>query len=218
MKKSLNDADKALLESKISEAESRTKVEFLLAFTEKCDDYPEIPWKAFALGVSVSLLFSILYILLYPSWINAGLVFGMILVTLVFSSLLSLLTLLSDVFARVFLPEERAHAETMQFAESFFYRRDFGNTNARNAVLVLVSLFEKYVVLIPDRGLEKRLSNEEANAVVNKITRKLREDGLMEAYKTAIDKLVKILETSVPAGESKNELPNEIIFIKGEKK
>lgn len=216
MEKSLNEADKVLLESKVREAESRTKVEFILAFAEKCDNYPEIPWKAFAVGVSVTILFSILYILVYPFWINAGIVFVMILVILVFSALLSLITLLYHPFARVFLPEERAHSETMQFAESFFYRRDLSNTESRNAVLVLISMFEKHVVLIRDNGLQNRISRHEADEVVNKIIKKLNEDGLVEAYKTAIDRLVIILEPSSPDIETKNELANEIIFIKGE--
>ena len=216
MKKVLADTDKAMLESKIEEAESRTKVEFILAFAQKCDNYPEIPWKAFAVGVSVSAVFAILYTILFPFWINAMMVFSIILIILVFSAFLSLLTLLYDPFARVFLPEERAQAETMQFAESFFYRRDFSNTDARNAVLVLITIFERQVVLIPDSGLQARIGPDKANEVVTKIIKKLREDGLVEAYKTAIDKLVKTLEPSAPLGEMKNELPNEIIFIKGE--
>ena len=53
MKQILSDTDRILLDKRIAEAEIKTKAQIVLATVKRSDNYPEIPWKAFAFGSSI---------------------------------------------------------------------------------------------------------------------------------------------------------------------
>lgn len=49
------------LDPRVAEVEKRTGVQIVVAVIEKSDSYPELPWKAFALGAAVAGLAVSLY-------------------------------------------------------------------------------------------------------------------------------------------------------------
>ena len=58
MKQILSASDRDLLDKRIMEAELQTKAQIVVALVKRCDNYAEIPWKAFAIGASVAGLCS----------------------------------------------------------------------------------------------------------------------------------------------------------------
>ncbi len=73
-------------------------------------------------------------------------------------------------FARFFLEAHRAEVEVRQYAQSLFLSREVFATRGRTGVLLLVSMFERQVVLLPDTGLAKRLSREAMHHIVARMT------------------------------------------------
>ena len=64
MKRKLTDDDRNRLDTLVIETEKRTNTQIVLAVIQRSDSYAELPWKAFALGASISsLLIFILTIL-----------------------------------------------------------------------------------------------------------------------------------------------------------
>ena len=54
MRRTLTQQERASLEVRVAEAEARTEAQLMVAVIERCDAYPELPWKAFAVGASAA--------------------------------------------------------------------------------------------------------------------------------------------------------------------
>ena len=104
--------------------------------------------------------------------------------------------------------------ETRQYAESLFLNRELFATEGRRGVLLLVSLFEKQVVLIPDKGVRDHLSISSMEKIINEMTPLLQKGELADALETGLNLLTTELK---PVSENieKNELSNEIIEEEG---
>ena len=58
-------------------------------------------------------------------------------------------------FARLFLRKSRAAVEVLQYAKMQFLDRELFATPNRTAILVLVSMLERRVVILADKGLRR---------------------------------------------------------------
>ena len=124
MKPVLSDDDKSQLEKRIAEAEKLTKIQIVLATVKRSDSYPEIPWKAFALGVSIRLLVFSLDMILF-SWIQDIAVLVSVVAILAVAAFVVQMTILFPRFARLFLSGSRAKWETRQYADFLFFPGNF---------------------------------------------------------------------------------------------
>jgi putative membrane protein len=215
MKQILSDTDRTLLDKLIAEAERATKAQIVLVTVKRSDSYAEIPWKAFAFGSSITALVVFLLDLLLPGWITDTLILFTVATILATGALFVLLTILFQGFARLFLSESRKETETMQYAESLFLARELYATEDRRGILLLVSQFEQRVVILPDKGVRDRISNEVIKNIISKISRNLRQNEVRKAMETALEELVTELSSSALSRPGKNELSNEIIEEEG---
>lgn len=220
MKRILSDQDRAQLDERIAETEKRTKAQIVAAVIQRSDTYTELPWKAFALGVSIAgLLVFILDLFLY-SWTSYVMAFVAVAITLVAGLAFALLAVFFPGFARLFLPVHRAEVEVRQYAESLFLDRELFATDERTGVLMLVSLFERKVVILPDKGISSRLSGDAMDDVIAFMIPFLRRKEIYRALEGGLEKLSLVLEVlALPGGSpgkrGGNKLPDEIIEEKG---
>lgn len=211
-------ADRERLDRLIAESERRTGAEIVLAVIRRCDLYPEIPWKAFALGASVT---GLVIFVVYAStlfWISAAIVLLAVAAVLAGGSVLALLAMLEPRFARLFLSRHRAKEEVRQYAESLFLSRELFHTAERKGVLLLVGLFERQVLLLPDKGVRDRLNGHATQRVIRPMTELLRANEVGRAMEEGLAQITRILEPGVsetPADAGANELPNTIIEEEG---
>jgi putative membrane protein len=218
MKQVLSDYDRGQLNQRIAEAEKRTKAQIVLAVIKRCDTYAELPWKAFALGASIAGLSIFILDLLLKYWASHSMVLIAVAAPLAAGAALGLLTVFVPRFARLFLSVHRAEAEVRQYTESLFLARQLFATSQRTGILLLVSLFERKVVLLPDRGLRNKLTGDTMRDVIERMTPPLSRNEVARALEAGLERLSQVLETSAqgrPAGSGKNELPNAIIEEKG---
>lgn len=218
MKRILSDHDSGRLDQHIAEAEKRTKTQIVLAVIKRSDNYAELPWKAFALGASIAgLLVFILDLLLYY-WTSHTMVLIAVAVTLAAGAVFALLAVFIPEFARLFLSTNRAEVEVRQYAESLFLSRELFATSKRTGILLLVSLFERQVVILPDKGLSNRLTVDAMQDIIARMITPLAQNEISRALEDGLELLAQIMESSTPggpAGKGENELSDEIIEEKG---
>ena len=215
MKHILPDQARTALDRRVAEAEKRTGAQIVLAVVRRSDVYAELPWKAFALGAAVAGTGAVLLDLLRPAWNSGAAVLFAVVATLAVGAACALLCVLVPGFARLFLDVHRAEVEVRQYAESLFLSRELFTTLDRIGVLLLVSMFERRVVLLPDTGMAKRLGREAMHDIVARMTASLAGGRVDRALEQGIQGLEEHL-ASKPAGAGPgNDLPNEVIEEKG---
>lgn len=215
MKHILSEQQRIQLDQRIVEVEKKTGVQIVLAVIERSDAYAELPWKAFALGSSLAGLGAVLLNLLQPEWHSNLTVLLVVVATLATGAACALLCIALPSFARLFLAAHRAKVEARQYAESLFLSREVFATRGRTGLLLLLSMFEQRVVLLPDSGLRKRLSREAQQAIVDSITTSLVTGSVSAALANGLRGLEQILAATATGAARENELPNAIIEEEG---
>jgi putative membrane protein len=214
MQKNLSDTDRKRIDGLIADVENRTNTQIVLAVIRRSDSYAEIPWKAFALGASIAGLLILIWKLLTYDWDPT--VTGLLAVvgTLGGGAILALLTLIWPQFARQFLSFTRADVEVRQYAESLFLNRELFSTSKRTGILILVSVFERKVVLLPDRGLSERLTKDSTQRIINTMTPLLKQGKVSQAFEAGLQQISHFLGKTEQY-DNKNELSDEIIEENG---
>jgi len=197
--------------------EARTGAEVLVAVVGKCDCYPELPWKAFALGAAAGAQLVLLQWLWRPIWsasweapANVALVLGL-------GGLASLLTIFWPGLARLFLDRARVETETRQYAQAFFLERDMSRTTARNALLILVGVFERQVVILPDRGVADRLAPDGLASAIAPMVGALRRGDHFQALREGLIRIEALLREAgfhAPEGQT-DQIADELVQQKG---
>jgi len=87
-------------------------------------------------------------------------------------------------------------------------------TSKRNGILFLVSLFERKVMILPDKGLNDHLPEKKMKEIITAMTPYLARRDIRQAFESGLAQLVKTLGVAKP-GKNQNELSDEIIEEKG---
>jgi putative membrane protein len=215
MKHYLNDQERTKLDLRIAEAEKRTGAQIVLAVIERCDSYAELPWKAFALGAAAAGLAGVMLSLIRPVWTPGLAVLLAVVATLGTGAVFALACITLPSAARFFLDAHRAETEVRQYAQALFLDRELFATHGRTGALLLVSMFERQVVLLPDKGLKTRLSREAMEEIVGRMTTALAVGQVGRALENGLDALEKALTPTAPGAVQEDELPNAVVEEKG---
>lgn len=216
MKRFLSDEEQKKLDQRISAAEKRTGAQIVLAVTERADSYPEIPWKAFALGSSIAALITFIMNALVYTWPPIFTLTKTTALIIGAGALLALITTVVPKFARLFLPAYRIETEVLQYAESLFLERELFATKERNGVLFLISIFERQVLILPDTGVGSRLKEEARKDIIKNIAGLIAKGEIYEAFGQGLEQMSLSLGSS-DGGTGNNELTNDIIQEDGDK-
>ena len=218
MKPILSDENRKRLERHIAEAEKRTGCQIVLAVIRRSDSYSELPWKAFSLAASVTALIVCIVGAFSKGWNYDAWSILPVVSILLAGAVFALLAVLVPSFARLFLPRHRTKTEVRQYAESLFLRKELSATVKRTGVLLMVSQFERRVVLLPDKGVKPRLSDDTMHDIIKGMISHLVRDNVHLALQEGLERLVLAL-ASPAKGRSKrsrkNETPDQIIEEKG---
>ena len=206
MKQTLSEEERDSLNRKVEAAEKHTGAQIVLAIIERSDSYAEIPWKAFALGTSGAGLLVLLMNRMWPLPDPVMAALLAIVIMLATGAGFALLSVFVPDFARLFLHSHRAEVETMQYAKSLFLSRELFGTPERRAVLLLVSLFERRIVVLPDAGLNLKINQETIEKIIVHMRIYLNSGKTAQALETGLKKLEEVILSDGPS----HELPNVI--------
>lgn len=193
-------AEAAAIERRVGEFEARTGVEIVAAVETRSDLYPEVPWRAFALGASLAASTLLAGIVLFGSWTAPGALLAQAAFILGAGALAALLAVLVPGVGRRFTSASRMRQEVRQRAEVVFLQRELFATPDRNAILVLVSRFERLVVVVADTAYRGRVSSAAWRSVVERMTPSLGRGQLVEAFAEGLGAIEKLLQAEGLAG------------------
>lgn len=215
MKPILTDQERLELDRRVADVEKRTGAQIVLAVIQRSDTYAELPWKAFALGTAVAGLVSVLHDRLGPGRYSSSAVLFAVVSILATGGACALLCIVWPKFARLLVDAHRTEVEVRQYAQSLFLAREVFATRGRTGVLLLVSMFERQVILLPDAGLATRLTPAATQDIVARLTAALADGQVARALENGLQRLERDLAATA-AGESlENELPNTIVEEEG---
>jgi len=189
----LTDDEKAAIEARVAALEQALGIEVVTVVTAKSDEYPEIVWTAFAFGAAFAALFVAVADALRPEWVTSALVFSSVVAVLAVGALCALATVYVPAFARLFLRKSRAAVEVAQYANDQFLQRELFATPTRTALLVVVSLLEHRVVILPDKGLRAHASAAQWDGVIARMTPRLAAGATGAAVTAGLDAVAELL-------------------------
>jgi uncharacterized membrane protein len=168
------------------------------------------------LGSSIAGLAIFLTDLIIFRWTTDTTILFAVAAILFTGAALSLLTVIIPGFAGFFISKIRKETETSQYAESLFLSRELFATEGRRGILLLVGLFEKQIVILPDKGVRNILDNDKMEKIIFKMIPFLRTNEVRDALEAGLKGIVESLCPPLPEGSRKDELSNEIIEEEGE--
>lgn len=189
----LTPTDMQAIEARVAALEKSHGVEVVTVVVGKSDVYPETVWKAFALGAALTALAVTVADVVRPDWAGAWPALSAVLATLGVGVLCALACVYVPAFARLFLRETRASLEVHQFAKVQFLERELFATATRTAILVLVSLLERRVVILADKGMHAHVGAAEWDAVIARMTPPLGDGRTGEALQAGLAAIGELL-------------------------
>jgi len=207
------------VEACIARVEERTGVQVVTAVVGRCDGYPDIVWKAFALGIAAAALVVVALDVVRPDWASEHSTWFNVVPILAAGAVSALLAIAVPEYATLFLNRVRAAGEVRQFAQAMFLERQLFRTRSRNGVLVLASLFERHVEIVADIGFDGRVDAAQWRSVVDTMTPELAAGRPTDAFLRALERIEAMLADKGFARDHSgvDDLANRPIETQGER-
>ena len=113
---------------------------------------------------------------------------------------------------RFFISRREIDDEVEEAAVTQFFDHDLYRTRDETGVLVLISVFERRVWILADRGINAKVSEGQWKDIVDMITEGIRQKRPADAICGAVEKIGALLKTHFPIrADDTDELKNLII-------
>jgi putative membrane protein len=113
---------------------------------------------------------------------------------------------------RMFIPATEMIEEVEETAFSEFYRSGLHKTRDQNGILIYVSLFERAVKIIADRGINEKTGPEAWSRIADTLSKGIRDKNQINAICNAVMLCGELLSSHFPAPQRNiNELPDIIV-------
>jgi len=213
----LSSSEAEALRVRTAQLEARAGVQVVAGVIGKADHYPELPWKAFALGAALAGIAVFVFDWLHPDWASAHAALVHVLAILGTGAADALIAIFIPAYARIFLNATHAAAEVRHYAESMFLRHRLFDTRGRNAILLLVSVFERRVEIVADSGLDGKVGELQWRSVIATMTAHLAAGHASLALQHGLQRLEEILRENGIGVESDgaNDLADRPIEERG---
>ncbi|MBA2848646.1 hypothetical protein G4V39_02500 [Thermosulfuriphilus ammonigenes] len=131
----------------------------------------------------------------------------------IYSGLFFLLTRRFPWLKRPFISPGRRKDKVRLRAQRAFFEHGLHLTREATGVLIFISLFERRVMILADRGVMAKVSQESLDHLATRLARAMREGRASEGLCEVIRQLGELLSRHLPPRpDDTNELPNEIII------
>ncbi len=205
----LTKAEAGAVEARIAEVEARTGVQVVAAIVGRSDPYPEVAWKAFAMGAAMAALAVAWLDILHPDWMRDHAPWSSAAAILGAAAANAILTRVLPAYARLYLSRARRAREVRQCAETMFAERRLASTRRRDALLLLASVFERKVELLADAGFDGRVDAHEWRRLIDAMTPLLAGESPGEALMRGVAGIETLLVAKGFAGPAAgNEIPD----------
>ncbi len=196
------------LKEATQEAESRTIGEIVVMVVDRSDPYVEAEVLG---GVLLGGLLSLILTLLFFhasvwSYVPQGFLFF-------FPS--RLLFKRVELLKRLLIGIRRKEEAVRLRAERAFFEKGLYRTKRNTGVLFFLSLFERKIWVLADKGIYEKMDQETLNQYANEVSKGIREGRACEALSQAIRGIGVLLSRHFPiTPDDTDELPDEVIIEK----
>ncbi len=202
----LSQADKQRIAEAIREVEMKTSGELVTVISHAADTYLYIP----ILWASVSALMLPAIILILPVELPFPLLYSLQLATFLGLALLFRWTPLK----MRLIPKAIKNRRAGRLAWEQFFAQNLHLTRQRTGVLLFVSVAERYVEIIADKGINDIVNPNAWDDIVFDFIKRVKAKDIPEGFLSAISACGKLLAESFPRPEGDvDELPNRLIEI-----
>jgi putative membrane protein len=207
----LSNDERARVETAVKEAEKLTAGEIVVMIISASYQYP----LAIVIGAAAfALLLALIFTPLAGAWLwiggqNMWLFLGFLTVFFIlFHEIIKRIPWLKQFFiSRKEIDDEVEEAAITNFFDQGLYR-----TRDQTGVLVLISVFERRVWVLADRGINAKVSESQWDDIVKMITDGIKQKRPADAICEAVEKIGELLTTHFPIKpDDTDELKNLII-------
>lgn len=207
----LSDDDRTRVETAVKKAEKLTAGEIVVMIISASYQYPVaivIGAAAFALPLAL-ILTPLLGGWLWIGGQNMWLFLGFLTVFFIlFHEIIKRIPRLK----RFFISRREIDAEVEEAAITSFFKHDLYRTRDATGVLVLISVFERRVWILADRGINAKVPEGRWDDIVKMITDGIKQKRSADAICEAVKKIGELLKTHFPIKpDDSDELENLII-------
>lgn len=189
----------------IARVEKTTDAELVTVLAARADDYAYIPllWASLIALVVPGVVhylsgYLTMYTLLVVQWAT------FIVLCLVFR--------LPKVTTRL-IPRSVRHWRASNLARRQFLEQNLHHTVGSTGVLIFVSEAERYVEILVDDGISKRLDDSNWDAIVQAFTQQVRQGQTLAGFIACVEACGELLKVHVPVTQTRNELPNRLVVL-----
>jgi putative membrane protein len=212
----LAEADQQSVAARTRAIEQRTGAQVVVAVLGRARAYPEATWRGFAAGAALGGAAAVAASLLRPDWPGRTDALRAALIALAAGAAAALLGRLVPAVTRALLAPHARETAARERARALFVEHGVHGTRARIGLLVLVSLLERRVELVPDLGLAARLPAAAWDEVLAAMRPALSTGHTALALTSGLDALERALAQAGLAAEADaNELPRELVVAEG---
>ena len=207
----LTDAERSLVENAVKAAEKLTAGEIVVMIISSSYQYP----LANVIGATtIALPLALILTPLTGSWLwigaqNMWLFLGFL---TVFFILLHEIIKRTGWLKRFFISQREIDDEVEEAAVTQFFDQGLYRTRDQTGVLVLISVFERRVWILADRGINAKVADGQWDKIVKIITDGIRQKRPADAICDAVEQIGDLLKTHFPIKpDDTDELRNLII-------
>ena len=199
--------DKELISKEIENLEKYSSAELVAVVTKRSSDYK------YAISlINIFVLFSISFLLIFFTQKEAS---ELLQIQLLIFVGISLFFEKFNNFVVKLLPKTYKYNKASKNAHKQFYNLGLNRTKTRQGIMFFVSYDEKYVEIIADKEISKKIDDEYWQVIVKEFIKDVKNNNLSNGYVKAIKSCSEILVKNFPIQtDDENELSNEIIELK----
>ncbi|EPC00140.1 membrane protein [Litchfieldella anticariensis FP35 = DSM 16096] len=201
----LSESEQRQVAEAINRVERETDAELVTVLAPRADDYAYIPllWAGIlALVVPGAINY-------FPGWLDAPL---LLLVQWVTFIALSLVFRIPSVTTRL-IPRSVRYWRASNLARRQFLEQNLHHTAEGTGMLIFVSEAERYVEILVDRGISRRVSDDTWHDIVETFTRHVGQGQTAQGFLECIAACGEHLKQQIPATHERNELPNHLVIL-----
>ena len=207
----LSDKDRHRIDEHIHQAEKNTIGEIVVMVVSDSYHYPMADVVGGAIFAVPLALILLPYIggLLWAGMDNVWIFIGLFVILFaIFSHIIKRIHWLK----RLFISTSELKTEVKEATEKEFFSQGLYRTREETGILIFISVFERQVWVLADRGINEKLPSDTWQDVVKLIVDGIKERRQVDAICQAIDQIGQILKKHFPASiDNPDELKGVII-------
>ncbi|MDN5598553.1 MAG: TPM domain-containing protein, partial [Pseudomonas sp.] len=111
------------------------------------------------------------------------------------------------------IPRSVRHWRASNLARRQFLEQNLHHTLGSTGVLIFVSEAERYVEILVDEGISKRLDDSNWDAIVQAFTQQVKQGQTLAGFIACVEACGELLKVHVPVTHTRNELPNRLVVL-----